>query len=85
MKGCHTDPPNDVAHVQFKSRIAFKLVWVPNENYDTFVLVDDDGNFLCKGKPSDGPQNLPSLRDRQLNFRVVQGSKYSVVAESMAK
>lgn len=83
--GCHTDPPNDVAHVQFSSRIAFKLVWVPNENYDTFVLVDDDGNFLCKGTPSDGPQNLPSLRDRQLNFRTVQGSKYAVVAESMER
>lgn len=25
--GCNQNPPQDVAHVQFKSRIAFKLVW----------------------------------------------------------
>ena len=46
--GCNKDPPVDVAHVQFRSRIAFKLVWVPNEQYDTFVLVDDDGDLLAK-------------------------------------
>jgi hypothetical protein len=27
MMGCNTDPPQDVAHLQFRSRIAFKLVW----------------------------------------------------------
>ena len=27
MMGCHHDPPRDVAHLQFRSRIAFKLVW----------------------------------------------------------
>jgi hypothetical protein len=27
MIGCANDPPQDVAHIQFKSRIAFKLVW----------------------------------------------------------
>jgi len=83
--GCNTDPPNDVAHVQFRSRIAFKLVWVPNKQYDTFVLVDDDGKLLARGTPSDGPHNLPSFRDRQLNFRVVQGSKYAAAAETLAK
>lgn len=41
ITGCAHDPPRDVAHVQFKARIAFKLVWVPNSQYDTFVLVDD--------------------------------------------
>ena len=44
--GCNKVPPGDVAHIQFRSRIAFKLVWVPNERYDTFVLVDDDGDLL---------------------------------------
>mmetsp|Transcript_25379 Transcript_25379/g.51215 ORF Transcript_25379/g.51215 Transcript_25379/m.51215 type:complete len:305 (-) Transcript_25379:25-939(-) len=83
--GCNSDPPQDVAHVQFRSRIAFKLVWVPNENYDTFVLVDDDGKLLATGKPSDGPGALPSRREREMNFRIVQGSKYAVVAENMAK
>lgn len=27
MIGCQKDPPQDVAHIQFRSRIAFKLVW----------------------------------------------------------
>lgn len=27
MMGCNSDPPRDVAHLQFQSRIAFKLVW----------------------------------------------------------
>jgi len=27
MMGCNKEPPQDVAHIQFKSRIAFKLVW----------------------------------------------------------
>lgn len=27
MIGCNKEPPQDVAHIQFKSRIAFKLVW----------------------------------------------------------
>jgi len=37
-----TTDPNQVAHVQFRSRIAFKLVWVPPA-LETFVLVDDAG------------------------------------------
>lgn len=41
MTGCNREPPQDVAHVQFRSRIAFKLVWVPNDSFDAFVLVDD--------------------------------------------
>ena len=82
--GCNSDPPRDVAHVQFKSRIAFKLVWVPNTNYDTFVLVDDDGNFLAKGKPSDGPDSLPHIRERVMNYNLMKGSKYAKAAESLA-
>lgn len=79
--GCHHNPPQDVAHVQFRSRIAFKLVWVPNEKYDVFVLVDDDGNELARGKPTG---NLPMLRERQLNYRIVHGSKYSKAALEIA-
>jgi hypothetical protein len=47
MIGCHRDPPRDVAHVQFRSRIAFKLVWVPPD-FRMFVLVDDHGNLLAQ-------------------------------------
>lgn len=82
--GCNKDPPQDVAHIQFRSRIAFKLVWVPNERFDTFVLVDDDGNLLAKGKPSDGPSSLPALRERQMNYRIVEGSKYARAANDAA-
>jgi len=35
--GAHMTPPRDVAHVQFSSRVAFKLVWVP-PNFEEFVL-----------------------------------------------
>jgi len=45
MIGCNLDPPQDVAHVQFRSRIAFKLVWIP-PNFIEFVLVDDGGDLL---------------------------------------
>jgi len=83
--GCNKDPPVDVAHVQFRSRIAFKLVWVPNEQYDTFVLVDDDGDLLAKGTPSNGPEGLPSLRERQQNFLIVKGSKYAREAAALAR
>jgi hypothetical protein len=79
--GCHVDPPQDVAHVQFRSRIAFKLVWAPTENFDTFVLVDDDGNELARGNPRGA---LPALRQRQMNYRIVSGSKYAAVADEIA-
>ena len=83
--GCNQEPPNDVAHIQFRSRIAFKLVWVPNEQYDTFVLVDDGGKLLARGKPSDGPDALPHLRERMMNYKIMEGSKYASAADQIAK
>lgn len=82
--GCNKDPPSDVAHVQFRSRVAFKLVWVPNEEYDTFVLVDYEGKLLAKGKPSDGPGALPRMRERQMNYQIMKGSKYATAADEIA-
>lgn len=79
--GCHVDPPQDVAHVQFRSRIAFKLVWVPNNNFDSFVLVDDDGKELGRGKPTG---QLPPLNHRKMNYKIVSGSKYGKVAAEIA-
>merc|ERR1719445_321737 len=67
--GCNRDPPQDVAHIQFRSRIAFKLVWVPNETFNMFVLVDDDGLELARGNPTG---RLPILQERQLNYRIVE-------------
>jgi hypothetical protein len=79
--GCNKDPPQDVAHIQFRSRIAFKLVWVPNENFDAFVVVDDDGEELARGFPTG---SLPRLGERQMNYGIVQGSKYAKVADAIA-
>jgi len=79
--GSNQDPPQDVAHIQFRSRIAFKLVWVPNPNFDAFVLVDDDGNELARGRPSG---SLPNIRQRQMNYALVRGSKYAKAADAIA-
>jgi len=80
--GCNAEPPRDVAHVQFRSRIAFKLVWVPNENYDVFVLVDDAGELLAKGVPTTG---LPPIHERRRNYELVRGSKYAREADRAVK
>jgi len=42
--GCNLEPPQDVAHLQFRSRIAFKLVWCP-PSFNSLVLVDDAGTL----------------------------------------
>jgi len=77
--GCHLQPPQDVAHVQFKSRVAFKLVWCPPK-YETFVLVDDDGAYLNHGTPTG---TLPDARYRMSNYKLVAGSKYAVQANQI--
>eukprot|EP00540_Astrosyne_radiata_P001945 CAMPEP_0116825914 /NCGR_PEP_ID=MMETSP0418-20121206/2241_1 /TAXON_ID=1158023 /ORGANISM="Astrosyne radiata, Strain 13vi08-1A" /LENGTH=288 /DNA_ID=CAMNT_0004454497 /DNA_START=214 /DNA_END=1081 /DNA_ORIENTATION=- len=79
--GCNQNPPQDVAHIQFQSRIAFKLVWCPTDSYNVFVLVDDDGALLAKGVPTG---DLPSLDQRVLNYQLVRGSKYAVEADKVA-
>lgn len=76
--GCHLDPPQDVAHVQFRSRIAFKLVWCPPD-FESFVLVDDDGKLLNHGTPSG---TLPHLNYRKSNYGLTKGGKYSKEASS---
>lgn len=79
--GSNKDPPQDVAHIQFRSRIAFKLVWAPTPAFDTFVLVDDDGKELARGTPSG---TLPHIRQRQMNYSMVKGGKYATAAEAIA-
>lgn len=77
MQGCHTEPPRDVAHVQFQSRIAFKLVWCPPD-FSSLVLVDDGGELLAGGTPTG---SLPPLIERRQNYALCQGSKYATAAE----
>lgn len=79
--GSNVEPPQDVAHIQFRSRIAFKLVWCPPA-FNKFVLVDDDGNLLNYGIPTG---ELPPLRERQRNYQVVAGSKYAKEADIRGK
>ena len=79
--GCHLDPPQDVAHVQFRSRIAFKLVWCP-PGFSSFILVDDDGALIAgPGTPSG---QLPHISQRQQNYMLVRGSKYAKEADLIA-
>ena len=75
--GCCEEPPKDVAHVQFKSRIAFKLVWCP-PTYTSFVLVDDLGDLLAAGTPTG---ELPHPIRREINFALTKGGRYSKAAE----
>ncbi len=79
LMGCNYDPPRDVAHLQFRARIAFKLVWVP-PSFTSFVLVDDDGKLLKMGKPTG---ELPDIRERTNNFKSVGDSKYSTIAKNL--
>jgi len=78
--GAHMTPPSDVAHVQFSSRVAFKLVWVPPK-FTQFVLVDDEGRLLKQGTPTG---QLPSMGARQRNYQLVNGGKYASVADDIA-
>jgi len=89
--GAKKDPPRDVAHIQFKSRTAFKLVWVP-PNYTRFVLVDDEGRLLKVGKPlpddyrchvGECHPHLPARIHRVWNYRMVTGSKYAKEANKI--
>lgn len=70
--GNNEEPPHDVAHVQFQSRIAFKLVWLP-PSFESFALLDDGGNELATGRPTG---QLPALRERQANYQTVRGGRY---------
>ena len=82
--GCNQNPPQDVAHVQFQSRVAFKLVWCP-PNYNIFVLLDDEGKILNKGSIMADDTGVPSLQQRQLNFRAVEGGQYEAAAKEAGK
>ena len=81
MMGCDSEPPKDVAHLQFRSRIAFKLVWAPPE-FKSFVLVDDAGKRLAMGTPTG---RLPDLRQRQMNFRATGEGRYSKEALKLSR
>ena len=70
LMNCNLEPPRDVAHVQFQSKIAFKLVWLP-PTFDKFALVGDDGAVLKIGTNLD--KHVPHISERQMNFEAVHG------------
>ena len=41
-----------------------------------------DGKLLAHGKPTGA---LPSMQQRQMNYRLVNGSKYAVEADKIAQ
>jgi len=81
-QGGRSEPPEDVAHLQFRSAIAWKLVWVPFGGFSRFVLVDDAGAQLATGVPT-GP-GLPSLREREMNYEILRGGRYARAADAYA-
>lgn len=53
------------------------------EPYSTFFLVDDEGNFLKKGRPIADDPYIPHLRSaRMRNYGIVNGGKYARVADT---
>lgn len=80
-QGGDAEPPADVAHLQFQSKIAWKLVWVPNGDFSRFILVDDQGLELATGVPTG---NTPPLREREHNFRMLEGGRYAAAARERA-
>lgn len=82
--GANQNPPYDVAHIQFQSRIAFKLVWCPPQ-YEKFVLVDDEGKLLKIGEPQLTSKTLPQMSSRKRNFQIVKGGIYENAAVMVGK
>jgi len=85
INGANATPrPKDVAHTQFRSRVAFKLVWTPTSHFERFVLVDDNGGVLKESGAIDfsGPGPAPSLRARKGNYELVKGGIYDVERQS---
>ena len=78
-QGGAAEPPADVAHVQFRSAIAWKLVWVPAGGFTRFVLVDDAGKQLATGLPTG---RVPAMREREYNYRVLRGGRYAEAADA---
>jgi hypothetical protein len=72
----------NVAALQFKARIAFRLVWVPNPKFDSFILLDDQGKLLAHG--TNITEGLPRIDERQMNYRMVAGSKFAKEADMIA-
>lgn len=83
-QGGANEPPADVAHLQFRSKIAWKLVWVPGaaNDFARFVLVDDEGVELASGVPTGA---IPPRREREYNYQMLKGGRYARAAEARSE
>ena len=83
-QGGANEPPADVAHLQFRSKIAWKLVWVPGvaNDFARFVLVDDEGVELASGVPTGA---IPQRREREYNYQMLKGGRYARAAEARSE
>jgi hypothetical protein len=72
----------NVAALQFRARIAFRLVWVPSPKFDSFVLVDDQGRLLAHG--TNITERLPPMNERYRNYQMVVGTKFAKEADRIA-
>ena len=76
IMGCNREPPADVAHLQFRSRIAFKLVWCPRAHE---LRARGRRRRAAERRHPAGGGDLP-LRERKMNYEAVEGSKYATAA-----
>jgi len=79
--GAGQEPPADVAHLQFQSAIAWKLVWVPAGGFTRFVLVDETGKQLATGVPTG---RMPGVSERQRNYDTMKGGRFARAADAYA-
>lgn len=68
----------DVCHLQFKSKVGFKLVWCAAEDWAAFRLVGDEGEVLAGGVAH---PPLPPLSQRRGNAAEVAGSVYGAACD----
>lgn len=68
---CALSVPQDVCHAQFHAYTGFYLVWCPQKDFKTFVLVDDAGKLLTCGAPSAA---LPAYSERSRGYMMFEGT-----------
>ena len=56
--------------------------YVHSKRFENALSLYTDGKLLAHGKPTGV---LPSMQDRQMNYRLVKGSKYAVEADKIAQ
>jgi len=77
--------PQSVCEATYHAKRAFKIVWCPErkkpingeDDYSRFIVVDEDGDLLTTGRPT----NPPKLKLRRLSFEAVKGTRFALGCE----